>query len=81
MRTADPSGAVTAGAALTVRVSKAFDGMPSASIKSAAMPFRLRPARDDDVEAIARLYHDSYRLLNFLPRLHTLTVIAGSPPM
>src|SRR5437016_1480517 len=36
------------------------------------MPFRLRPVRDDDAEAIALLYHDSYRLLTFVPRLHTL---------
>lgn len=34
--------------------------------------FRLRPAVDADANAIAELYYASYRLLTFLPRLHTL---------
>ena len=35
-------------------------------------PFRLRAAVDADANAIAELYFASYRLLTFLPRLHTL---------
>ena len=35
-------------------------------------PFSLRPATDADANAIAELYFASYRLLTFLPRLHTL---------
>jgi putative acetyltransferase len=35
------------------------------------MPYRLRRATDEDAEAIAELYHASFRLLTFLPMLHT----------
>jgi putative acetyltransferase len=35
------------------------------------MLFRLRRATDEDAEAIAELYHASFRLLSFLPMLHT----------
>jgi GNAT superfamily N-acetyltransferase len=36
------------------------------------MPFRLRNATDKDANAIAELFFASYRLLIFLPMLHTL---------
>jgi GNAT superfamily N-acetyltransferase len=36
------------------------------------MPFRLRRARDEDANAIAELFFASYRLLSFLPMLHTI---------
>jgi GNAT superfamily N-acetyltransferase len=36
------------------------------------MPFSLRRATDEDAPTIAELYHDSYRLLTFLPKLHTI---------
>ena len=36
------------------------------------MAFRLRCATDKDAPAIAELFHDSYRLLTFLPKLHTI---------
>ena len=35
-------------------------------------PFKLRRATDADVEAIAELFAASYRLLTFLPMLHTI---------
>jgi GNAT superfamily N-acetyltransferase len=34
--------------------------------------FRLRGATQDDAEAIADVYHASFRLLDFLPMLHSL---------
>jgi GNAT superfamily N-acetyltransferase len=36
------------------------------------MSFRLRRATDEDAPAIAELYYASFRLLTFLPMLHTL---------
>jgi GNAT superfamily N-acetyltransferase len=36
------------------------------------MSFRLRRASDEDARAIAELYYASFRLLSFLPMLHTL---------
>jgi GNAT superfamily N-acetyltransferase len=36
------------------------------------MPFRLRHATDRDADAIAELFHASYRLLTFLPMLHSI---------
>jgi GNAT superfamily N-acetyltransferase len=36
------------------------------------MSFRLRCATDEDASAIAELFFASYRLLNFLPMLHTI---------
>ena len=36
------------------------------------MPFRLRHATDEDATAIADLFFASYRLLTFLPMLHTI---------
>ena len=36
------------------------------------MPFSLRSASDEDAPTIAAVYHDSYRLLTFLPTLHTI---------
>ena len=36
------------------------------------MPFRLRRATDRDANAIAELFFASYRLLTFLPMLHTI---------
>jgi GNAT superfamily N-acetyltransferase len=36
------------------------------------MPFRLRPATQDDAEAIAQVNFASFRLLTFLPMLHSL---------
>ena len=35
------------------------------------MPFKLRRASDEDAEAISDLYFASFRLLTFLPMLHT----------
>jgi GNAT superfamily N-acetyltransferase len=35
-------------------------------------PFKLRRATDADAEAIAELFAASYRLLTFLPMLHTI---------
>jgi GNAT superfamily N-acetyltransferase len=37
------------------------------------MPFTLRRAIDEDAEAIAEVYFLSFRLLTFLPMLHTLS--------
>jgi hypothetical protein len=37
-----------------------------------AMPFRLRHATDRDADAIAEVYCASFRLLTFLPMLHTI---------
>jgi GNAT superfamily N-acetyltransferase len=37
-----------------------------------SQPFKLRRATDEDVPAIAELYFASYRLLTFLPMLHTI---------
>ncbi|MBV9967470.1 MAG: GNAT family N-acetyltransferase, partial [Alphaproteobacteria bacterium] len=36
------------------------------------MPFRLRDATAQDANAIAEVYYASFRLLTFLPMLHTL---------
>jgi GNAT superfamily N-acetyltransferase len=36
------------------------------------MPFRLRQATENDAEAIAEVNFASYRLLTFLPMLHTI---------
>jgi GNAT superfamily N-acetyltransferase len=36
------------------------------------MPFRLRCATEQDADAIAEVYFASFRLLTFLPMLHTL---------
>jgi len=36
------------------------------------LPFKLRPATDEDAQAIAGVYFASFRLLTFLPMLHTL---------
>jgi GNAT superfamily N-acetyltransferase len=36
------------------------------------MPFRLRHATDEDAIAIADLFFASYRLLTFVPMLHTI---------
>jgi GNAT superfamily N-acetyltransferase len=36
------------------------------------MPFRLRHATDRDADAIAEVYCASFRLLTFLPMLHTI---------
>ena len=36
------------------------------------MPFRLRHAVEDDADAIAQLFFASYRLLTFLPMLHSI---------
>ena len=41
-------------------------------MKSVAMPFELRQATSGDAEAIAELYCASFRLLTFLPMLHTI---------
>src|SRR5712691_845611 len=41
-------------------------------MKPIAMPFRLRRATDADADAIAELFFASFRLLTFLPMLHTL---------
>ena len=41
-------------------------------MKPIAMPFRLRRAADGDAEAIAELFSASFRLLTFLPMLHTI---------
>jgi GNAT superfamily N-acetyltransferase len=35
-------------------------------------PFTLRPARAGDADAIAEVFSASFRLLNFLPALHTV---------
>jgi len=35
------------------------------------MPFSLRPATAADADAIAAVFHASFRLLTFLPMLHT----------
>jgi GNAT superfamily N-acetyltransferase len=35
------------------------------------MPFRLRPATADDADAVASVLTASFRLLSFLPMLHT----------
>jgi GNAT superfamily N-acetyltransferase len=37
------------------------------------MPFKLRAATDEDAQAIAGVYFASFRLLTFLPMLHTLS--------
>jgi len=37
-----------------------------------AVQFSLRRATDQNAAAIAELFHDSYRLLTLLPRLHTI---------
>jgi GNAT superfamily N-acetyltransferase len=37
-----------------------------------SMPFRLRYATDRDADAIAELFFASYRLLTFLPMVHTI---------
>jgi GNAT superfamily N-acetyltransferase len=37
-----------------------------------AMPLQLRPAADEDAGAIAEVNFASYRLLTFLPMLHTI---------
>jgi GNAT superfamily N-acetyltransferase len=36
------------------------------------MPFRLRRATDEDANAIAEVYFASFRLLTFLPMLHSI---------
>ncbi|MBV8492868.1 MAG: GNAT family N-acetyltransferase [Alphaproteobacteria bacterium] len=36
------------------------------------MPFRLREATAQDADAIAEIYYASFRLLTFLPMLHSL---------
>ena len=41
-------------------------------MNSIAVPFRLRCATAGDAEAIADLYFASFRLLSFLPMLHTI---------
>ena len=41
-------------------------------MKSVAMPYELRQATSGDAEAIAELYCASFRLLTFLPILHTI---------
>jgi GNAT superfamily N-acetyltransferase len=41
------------------------------------MRFRLRHAKDEDANAIAELFSASYRLLTFLPLLHTIEEIRG----
>ena len=46
-----------------------FEPMPDSKI--AEMPFKLRRASDEDAEAISDLYFASFRLLTFLPMLHT----------
>jgi hypothetical protein len=35
------------------------------------MRFKLRRAADEDAQAIAEIYFSSFRLLTFLPMLHT----------
>ena len=35
------------------------------------MQFNLRPATEEDAQAIAEVYFASFRLLTFLPKLHT----------
>jgi len=39
---------------------------------STTMPFALRTATAAEADWIAEVYHDSFRLLTFLPMLHTL---------
>ena len=41
-------------------------------MNSIAIPFKLRRATDGDAETIADLFFASYRLLTFLPMLHTI---------
>jgi putative acetyltransferase len=41
-------------------------------MNSIAIPFKLRRATDEDANAIAELFFASYRLLTFLPMLHTI---------
>ena len=41
-------------------------------MRPTAMPFRLRHATDEDADAIAELFFASYRLLTFLPMLHSI---------
>jgi len=36
------------------------------------MPFELRSATGEDAQVIAEVYFASFRLLTFLPMLHTL---------
>jgi hypothetical protein len=36
------------------------------------MPFKLRSATGEDAQVIAEVYFASFRLLTFLPMLHTL---------
>jgi hypothetical protein len=40
--------------------------------KLTAMPFKSRRATACDANAIASIYSASFRLLNFLPMLHTI---------
>ena len=41
-------------------------------MKPVAMPFTLRRATDADADAIAEVHFASYRLLSFLPMLHSI---------
>jgi hypothetical protein len=45
-----------------------------------AMAFTVRRATASDADEIANVYYASFRLLTFLPMLHTLKSIDGSFP-